>query len=77
MANVPLGHLKGDDVPPDAWRRSSYCANSGCVDVASVGEQIAVRDSKDPAGPVLLYRRDEFRAFVEGVKSGEFDDLLG
>jgi hypothetical protein len=33
-------------------------------------------DSKHPDGPVLSYSREEFRAFVEGVRLGDFDDLL-
>jgi hypothetical protein len=36
---------------------------------------VAVRDSKDPDGPVLLYTRAEWRAFLHGAKAGEFDDL--
>lgn len=34
---------------------------------------IAVRDSKDPAGPKLLFTRDEWKAFIGGVMNGEFD----
>lgn len=34
---------------------------------------VAVRDSKDPDGPKLLFTRDEWKAFVGGVRAGEFD----
>jgi hypothetical protein len=52
-------------------RSSGNCDN--CVEVAFVGDAIAVRDSKDPDGPALVYTRDEWDAFVGGVKDGEFD----
>lgn len=36
---------------------------------------IAIRDSKNPAGPVLMYTPAELSAFLDGAKKGEFDDL--
>lgn len=53
-------------------RSSGNCDN--CVEVAFVDTAIAVRDSKDPHGPVLIYTRAEWDAFVGGVKDGEFDN---
>ena len=41
--------------------------------MAFVGEAIAVRDSKNPAGPVLMFTQGEWDAFVGGAKDGEFD----
>jgi ABC-type amino acid transport substrate-binding protein len=56
------------------WRRSSYCSANGCVEVAAAsGEAVAVRDSKLRDSPVLTYTRQEWAAFIAGVKSGEFD----
>lgn len=57
------------------WRKSSRCDNSGpnCVEVAFVDEAVAVRDSKDPAGPVLVFTDGEWGAFVGGAKDSEFD----
>jgi hypothetical protein len=47
-----------------------------CVEVAmDLPEMIAVRDSKDPDGPKLLFTCDEWKAFIGGVKMGEFDTL--
>jgi hypothetical protein len=37
------------------------------------GEEISIRSSKHPNGIVVNYDRDEWRAFVEAVKAGEFD----
>jgi len=43
------------------------------VEVAFVDKAIAVRDSKNPAGPALIFTADEWDAFVGGAKDGEFD----
>jgi len=56
-----------------AWVKSSYCSSGGCVEVALAGDLVLVRDSKNVASPQLEYRRDEWAAFVAGVKHGEFD----
>jgi len=55
------------------WTRSSLCASGNCVEVAVRGAVVMVRDSKDPASAPLTYSRDEWHAFVSGVKLGEFD----
>lgn len=60
-----------------AWKRSSACTEtSNCVEVAPCASGIAVRDSKDPDGPVLLFTRAEIVTFLNGAKAGEFDDLV-
>jgi Domain of unknown function (DUF397) len=51
-------------------------ANGQCVEIASTASKIAVRDSKDPDGPILVYTPTEFSAFVEGARNGEFDHLV-
>lgn len=56
------------------WRGSSRCGEAGhCVEVAEVDGLILMRDSKDPAGPVLRFERAEWAAFTAGVQAGEFD----
>ena len=40
------------------------------------GTGVAVRNSRDPNGPALVYTRGEIAAFLGGVLDGEFDDLL-
>ena len=60
-----------------AWRTSSRSQVSNCVQVAQLGADraapVAVRDSKDPSGPVLVFGRDRWREFVAAAKEGEFD----
>jgi hypothetical protein len=61
------------------WRKASRSGpvSDNCVEVAPAGGGgVAVRHSKHRQGPVLAYTRDEFAAFVEGAKAGEFDDLI-
>jgi Domain of unknown function (DUF397) len=56
------------------WRKSSYSVNEGqCVEIATLPDTTAVRDSKDPSGPVLRFTSAQWRAFLNCVKSGEFD----
>jgi hypothetical protein len=57
------------------WIKSSLSfSNSNCVEVASLpDDEIGVRDSKDPQGPVLRFTPGEWDAFLGGVQNGEFD----
>lgn len=57
------------------WRKSTRSGplTDNCVEVAFVDGSVAVRDSKDPQGPVLLFNAAEWDAFVGGAKDGEFD----
>lgn len=59
------------------WRKASF-SNQGdeCVELAQADDVIAVRDSKlGDDSPILEFTRAELRAFMAGVKAGEFDDL--
>lgn len=63
------------DLSVAVWRKSSLSGDNGaqCVEVAAnLPGVVAVRDSKDPQGPKLLFTPAQWRAFVGGVKSGEF-----
>jgi hypothetical protein len=54
------------------WCKSSFSGNNGtCVEVADLSEAVAVRDSKDPVGPALLFRDEAWSAFLAVVKTGE------
>ena len=50
--------------------------SGNCVELAELtGGMVAVRNSRQPTGPVLIYTRAEITAFIQGVQRGEFDDL--
>lgn len=55
-----------------AWRRSTRCEATSCVEVRRVGDVVEVRDSKQLGGPVLRFTREEWGAFAAGVNAGEF-----
>ncbi|MFE4755795.1 MULTISPECIES: DUF397 domain-containing protein [Streptomyces] len=56
-------------------RRSN--AEGNCVEVASLAEGgVALRNSRDPDGPALIYTAAEVAAFLAGAKDGEFDHLV-
>ena len=61
-----------------SWLKSRHSNPSGnCVEVACLPTgEIAVRNSRFPTGPVLLYTRAEIAAFLQGAKDGEFDYVL-
>ena len=62
------------DLSRAKWRKSTRSdANGQCVEWADLGNTVAVRDSKDPSGPVLVFTPGEWRSFVEGIKDGEGD----
>jgi hypothetical protein len=58
-----------------SWTKSSLShANGQCLEVADLPDsQVGMRDSKDVSGPVLRFPPEEWRAFLYGVRNGEFD----
>jgi hypothetical protein len=66
--------MKFDHLSDLTWRKSSYSSsNAQCVEVAMLGPDVAVRDSKDPGGPFLIFTADEWRAFIAGMVAGQFE----
>jgi hypothetical protein len=64
------------DLNSAVWRKSSRSGDSGgqCVEVAAnLPGVVAVRDSKNPDGPKLVFTPSEWKEFLGGVKTGEFD----
>jgi len=62
------------DLSNARWVRSLACSSDGCVEVAHLtGGSVAVRDSKNAHLAPHLFDREEWAAFIAGVKNGEFD----
>jgi hypothetical protein len=63
------------DLDRAVWRKSTRSGpySDNCVEVAFVGGAVALRDSKDPTGPALVFTPAEWDAFVCGARDGEFD----
>ncbi|RFU36829.1 DUF397 domain-containing protein [Actinomadura logoneensis] len=57
------------------WRKSSRSTDTGgqCVELAGCPHDVAVRDSKDPDGPRLVFDASVFGAFARRVKAGALD----
>lgn len=61
-----------------AWRKSSWSNYAGnCVEIAGLpGDRVGIRDTKDRGtGPVLLFTRAEWTAFLSRTKDGKFDSI--
>ncbi|MCP3818848.1 DUF397 domain-containing protein [Streptomyces sp. A3M-1-3] len=73
MKNQVGSRLDGAGV---VWRKSSYSGAQGdCVDVARFDDVAAIRDSKDPRGPVLAFEATTWDVFVADVKRGGFPSV--
>ena len=71
---MPAPELRGA-----RWQKSSFSGNgnNNCVEMARLaGGDIAVRNSRDPDGPALIYTRAEVEALIRGARNGDFDDLI-
>lgn len=70
-------HPKGDfDLSRAVWRKAKgddADGVDGAVEVAFVDDLIGLRNSAEPDGPVLVFTKDEWDAFVGGAQDGEFD----
>ncbi|MFF0728046.1 DUF397 domain-containing protein [Streptomyces sp. NPDC004134] len=72
--------LMASELEDAVWRKSSRSGGSEsqcveCADVTQTHGRIAVRDSKDPEGPALLFTSEAFSGFIAAVKREELDVL--
>ncbi|MEO3785009.1 DUF397 domain-containing protein [Actinocorallia sp. B10E7] len=74
----PFNGMPAQALTAASWRKSRHSNPQGsCVEVAALpGPEIALRNSRHPAGPALIFTVAELSAFVQGAKDGEFDDLI-
>jgi hypothetical protein len=70
---IPAGQLVGV-----TWQKSRRSNPSGnCVECAVLSDgSVAMRNSRDPEGPALIYTPAEIEAFLGGVRDGDFDNLV-
>lgn len=70
--------MSADGLPGVAWQKSRRSWGNGeCVELAELHDgSFAMRNSRDPHGPALIYTRAEIEAFVLGAKDGDFDNFI-
>lgn len=71
--------MSADELTGVTWRKSRRSNSQGnCVELAELPDgSVAMRNSRFPHGPALVYTRAEVEALVLGAKDGDFDHLLG
>jgi hypothetical protein len=77
MSDVHNG-MKASDLANATWTKSARSGPTGgnCVEVTFLTEgAVAMRNSRQPDGPALVFTRDEWDAFVGGARDGDFDGL--
>ncbi|MGH3615549.1 MAG: DUF397 domain-containing protein [Pseudonocardia sp.] len=61
-------------ISTEKYSKSSFSGNGGCVEVRRLGDGgVSLRDSKDASKPAHKFTPEEWRAFLAGVRNGEFD----
>jgi hypothetical protein len=74
----PYNGMPATELADAKWfksRRSN--ANGNCVEMARLADgHVAVRNSRDPEGPALVYTRAEIAALLDGTRDGDFDHLI-
>ncbi|MFD5111648.1 DUF397 domain-containing protein [Streptomyces sp. NPDC058391] len=70
--------VTASEIPGAAWMKSSASsADRNCVEMARLsGGDVAVRNSRFPAGPALVFSHSEMAAFLVGAKGAEFDQMI-
>lgn len=71
--------MPATELPTVRWQKSRLSNSQGnCVEFAKLPDgQVAVRNSRDPNGPALVYTTAEIAALLQGAKDGDFDNLIG
>ena len=71
--------MPADALESVTWQKSRRSNPSGnCVELAVLpeGAGIAMRNSRHPEGPALVYTPAEIAAFILGARDGDFDHLI-
>jgi hypothetical protein len=71
---VTVMSASGDRLHRLDWRKAqASISNGACVEVALANGAVAVRDSRDPDGNVLLYSINSWHSFLRAARVGNFD----
>ncbi|RCG23948.1 DUF397 domain-containing protein [Sphaerisporangium album] len=55
-----------------SWRKSSFSGGGNdCVEIATINDTVALRDSKRPGGPLLRFSHREWNAFLDHLRAGD------
>jgi len=75
IVNVAFNGVQASRLRRVAWRKSRYSNPSGnCVEAAQLpAGAMALRNSRYPDGPALVFTRAEWDAFLLGARDGDFD----
>jgi Domain of unknown function (DUF397) len=64
------GAIPEIDLRCAAWRKSTHSGGNGsCVEIADLGRTVAVRDSKDPDGPKIIFTQRNWGIFIQSMKT--------
>lgn len=71
--------IPATDLVGAAWQKAKRSNSQGaCVEMARLNDgSIAIRNSRFPSGPALVYTQEEIDCLILGAKDGDFDNLLG
>jgi hypothetical protein len=71
--------MSADEITDVTWVKSQRSNSQGnCVELAELADgSVAMRNSRHPHGPALVYTRAEVEAMILGAKDGDFDYLVG
>jgi Domain of unknown function (DUF397) len=70
--------MSAADLTGVSWHKSQHSQVTDCVELARlVDGTIAMRNSRFPSGPALIYTQGEITAMLLGAKSGDFDQFMG
>lgn len=58
------------------WRVSRTCESGACIMVARQDESVLIGNTGNPDGPISEFTIEEWRQFLEGVRLGDFDDIV-
>ncbi|MFG2722005.1 DUF397 domain-containing protein [Streptomyces sp. NPDC048416] len=71
--------VRAEEITGAVWVKATASdAYNDCVEIARLPDgEVAVRNSRFPAGPALIFTSSELAAFLDGARKGEFDGMVG